>query len=118
MHPTSLIRAFVRNIQHGAARLAVHGINIMAEEATGRASEPHFCWADQYLCKTEKEGYAENHDYNGDQTTRRTRQGDVAEARCRQRGNREVQRIRIVVDAGIRTALRFVNHARHNEYED
>src|SRR5215469_12874068 len=94
-------RSFVRDIQDSAARFAVHGINVMAEETAGRTSEPNLCRTDQHLCKIEEERDAEDHDDDCNQTTGRTGQGDVAKARGRQRGNREIERVRIVMDTRV-----------------
>src|SRR4029078_7135704 len=86
--------------------------------AARRASEPHLGWTDQHLCKIQEEGYAENHDDDSDQTTRRAGEGNIAKARRGQCCNREVESICVVVDGRVRAARRFVDHARHDEYED
>lgn len=65
--------AFVGNVQHCAARLAVHGIDVVAQQAAGGASEPYLGWTDQHLRKIQKQGHAEDHDNNRDQAARRTR---------------------------------------------
>ena len=97
----ALRQAFVGNIQHVAAGLAMHRIDIVTLQSTGRAGKPYLVRAQQRTGEIEEQRHAENHDDDGDHAAGRARQGDIAEAGRRQRRHGEVQRIRIVRDLRI-----------------
>jgi len=78
----------------------VNRVDVVAQQSAGRASKPNPGWTDQYLCKVQKESYAENHDHDRDQTAGRAGESDVTEAGRRQRRNCEVESIGIVGKPG------------------
>ena len=88
-----LIRTFVRDVQHGATRLAMHRVAIVALQSTDRAWESDFGWRQQRLGKIQEQSHAEDHDDDRYQATRRARQGDIAETGRRQRSDRKIERV-------------------------
>jgi len=112
-----LIRTFVRNVQHGATRLAMHRVAIMALQPTDRAWKSNFGGRQQRLRKIQEQSHAEDHDDDRYQATRRARQGDIAETGRRQRGNRKIERVGIIGDLFIVRTLGFIDNSGHHEDE-
>jgi hypothetical protein len=112
-----LVQAFVRNFQDGAARLAMHRIDIMALQTANRARESYFARRQQGFGEIQEEGHAEDHDNDGYQPANSSRQRDIAEPGRRQCRNREVERVGIVGYLMIVRLLGFEDNSGHHENE-
>jgi hypothetical protein len=90
----------------------MHGIDIMALQAAGRARKPHLVWAQQRAGEIEEQGHAENHNDDRDQAANRAGKGDVAKAGRRQGRDGEIQRVGIVRDLIVAKFLGFRKRSR------
>ena len=65
------LRSFVRDLQHGPARLAVHGVRIVAHQRTGRAAEANLGRLQQHAHEHQEQRHAEDHDDDRDEAPER-----------------------------------------------
>ena len=94
-------RPLVRDVDHDAAVLAVHGVGMMPRQAAVGALKRPSGFGEAGHAPGGKQRDTDHHDQDREQPAARALQGDVAEAGGGQRGDRKVESIGIAVDVGI-----------------
>ena len=97
---------------------AVDRIRIVAAEAAVRAVYVKLRRAKHHLDQTDEEGDPENHDGDGEESSRCAWEGDVPESGGRQGRDGEVERVCIVRDRRIHVDLSLIDQRRHDENEN